>query len=62
MGKVRTDVIKRTARALVAQYPTLFKPDFDHNKQIIERILGVKSKKMKNKLAGYITHLVKIAG
>ncbi|MGQ4914602.1 MAG: 30S ribosomal protein S17e [Candidatus Asgardarchaeia archaeon] len=59
MGKIRTDTIKRTARALVNRYPNLFKPDFEYNKQIIEKIVLIRSKKLKNQLAGYVTHIVK---
>lgn len=60
MGKVRTLMIKRTARKLLREYPSLFTDDFEHNKQIVRRLVDIPSKKVKNKIAGYITHLVKL--
>ncbi len=60
MGKVRISIIKRTARELLEKYPDLFTRDFEHNKQVVKKLLDVDSKKLRNKIAGYITHLVKI--
>lgn len=60
MGKVRISIIKRTARELLQKYPDLFTRDFEHNKQVVKKLLDVDSKKLRNKIAGYITHLVKI--
>ncbi|MHA1596492.1 MAG: 30S ribosomal protein S17e [Candidatus Asgardarchaeia archaeon] len=57
MGKIRTDIIKRTARALLEKYPDLFTTDFEKNKKVIDEILVTSSKKLKNKIAGYITHI-----
>jgi len=60
MGKVRTSMIKRTARKLLSMYPDLFNEDFEHNKQMVKQLISVDSKKVRNQIAGYITHLVKI--
>lgn len=60
MGKVRTRLVKRTAKELLAKYPDLFTDDFEHNKQILKKILDTPSKKLRNQIAGYITHLVKL--
>ena len=60
MGKVRTLMVKRTARKLLNEYPDLFTDDFEHNKMIVRKIVDINSKRVKNKIAGYITHLVKI--
>ena len=60
MGKVRTSMIKRTARKLLSMYPDLFNEDFEHNKQMVKQLISVDSKKVRNQVAGYITHLVKI--
>ena len=60
MGKVRTSVIKRTARKLLAMYPDLFNEDFEHNKKMVTNLISVESKKVRNQIAGYITHLIKI--
>ena len=60
MGKVRTSLVKRTARKLLSMYPQLFNEDFQHNKEILKSILITPSKKLRNQIAGYITHLVKL--
>ncbi len=60
MGKVRTSMIKRTARKLLSMYPDLFNEDFEHNKQMVKQLISIDSKKVRNQIAGYITHLVKI--
>jgi len=60
MGNVRTRVIKSTARKLLEYYPDLFKPDFEYNKRLVAKLINTKSKKVRNQIAGYITHLLKI--
>ncbi len=61
MGKVRTLMVKRTARRLLRTYPQLFTDDFEHNKKIVREMVDINSKRVKNRIAGYITHLVKIS-
>ncbi len=60
MGKVRTTIVKRTARKLLEMYPDLFTRDFEHNKRVVSQLIEYRSKKLRNQIAGYITHLVKI--
>lgn len=60
LGKVRISLVKRTAKELLEKYPDLFTRDFEHNKQVVKKLLDVSSKKLRNQIAGYITHLVKI--
>ncbi len=60
MGKIRTTMVKRTARKLLENYPELFTDSFEHNKIVVRKLVDVESKRVKNKIAGYITHLVKI--
>ncbi len=60
MGKVRTTLVKRTARKLLAEYRDLFTRDFEHNKKVVSELIEYRSKKLRNQIAGYITHLVKI--
>lgn len=60
MGKVRISVVKRTARKLLALYPNVFTPEFQHNKELVTKFVTVKSKKLRNQIAGYITHLIKL--
>lgn len=60
MGKVRTALVKRTARRLLALYPDRFTLDFEHNKQMVSELITVSSKRLRNQIAGYITHLLKV--
>lgn len=60
MGKVRTKIVKRTARELLEKYPDLFTRDFEHNKKVVSKLIETKSKRLRNQIAGYITHLVSI--
>jgi small subunit ribosomal protein S17e len=59
LGKVRTEMIKRLSLALIEKYEYSFKPEFEHNKQFIREIGLEVSKKLRNKIAGYITTVVK---
>jgi len=59
LGKVRTEIVKRVSLELVDKYPRSFTTDFEQNKQFLNEIgLGV-SKKLRNRIAGYITRIVK---
>lgn len=60
MGKVRIGLVKRTARRLISTHPDLFSEDFQQNKELVRKLVTVNSKKLRNQIAGYITHLVKI--
>ncbi|MGC9181915.1 30S ribosomal protein S17e [Thermogladius sp. KZ2Tp1] len=60
MGKVRIRLVKRVARQLLDSYPQLFTRDFESNKQVVSKLISTRSKKLRNKIAGYITHLVAI--
>jgi len=59
MGRIKTQLIKRVANKLVVLYPTKFKKDFEENKQLVMETADVKSVKLRNVIAGYITRLVK---
>ncbi len=60
MGNVRPKFIKNIARELLEMYPQLFKEDFNHNKIMVQKLTDIQSKKVRNMVAGYITHLIKI--
>jgi len=62
MGKVRTRMIKRIALKLLELYPEQFTADFEKNKKILEEKFGsmIYSKKIRNKIAGYITSRINI--
>ncbi|MES0325619.1 MAG: 30S ribosomal protein S17e [Candidatus Bathyarchaeia archaeon] len=59
LGKVRTEMIKRISLALIEKYEYSFKPEFEPNKQFLREIGLDVSKRLRNKIAGYITTVVK---
>merc|ERR1712023_275116 len=59
MGRVRTKTVKRASRAIIEQYYSKLTKDFHYNKRIIDDIAIIQSKRMRNKIAGFTTHLMK---
>lgn len=55
MGRVRPAHIKQTARQLIEKYPDKFTNDFKQNQRALEELSTIKSKAIKNRIAGYIT-------
>ncbi len=60
MGKVRTTLVKRTARTLLEQFPNEVSTDFNINKELVKKYVYVKSKKLRNRIAGYLTRLARL--
>lgn len=58
MGKVRTDHIKRLAKELIRRFPNRFSNDFRSNKQAVSVLIEGATQKVKNQIAGYITHVL----
>jgi len=58
MGKIRSDKIKRTAKELVAKYHQHLSTDFDKNKVLVSKLTNVQSKRMRNRIAGYVTRIM----
>merc|ERR1712032_1606593 len=59
MGRVRTKTTKRSARKIVEAYYTQLTLDFQTNKRVVDEIAETPSKRMRNKIAGFVTHLMK---
>merc|ERR1711994_623162 len=59
MGRVRTKTVKKAAKVIIEKYYTKLTLDFDINKKIIEEIALIPSKPLRNKIAGFVTHLMK---
>jgi len=57
-GKVRTELVKKIARELVERFPDKFTTDFETNKKLVDTFTNISSKKLRNRVAGYITRLV----
>ena len=59
MGRVRTKTVKRAARELIEKYYSKLTLDFHLNKKILESVAQVSTKRLRNKIAGFTTHLMK---
>lgn len=63
MGRIRTKDIKDLARDLHEVYGERFSPDFEQNKSVMGelKIVEGKSKRFRNRVAGYIVRLARQA-
>jgi len=59
LGKVRIDIVKKTARKLMERYPDKFTTDFEENKKMVTQLLDPTTKWMRNRISGYVTTLKK---
>jgi len=57
MGRIKSKLIKRTARTLLSENSN-FTPDFNENKKQLEGIT-LPDKHTRNKIAGYLSRLKK---
>jgi small subunit ribosomal protein S17e len=57
MGRIKSKLIKRTSRQLIENSDESFGKTFEENKRTLGSIL--QSKKMRNKIAGYIARVKK---
>ncbi|MFA5797840.1 MAG: 30S ribosomal protein S17e [Candidatus Woesearchaeota archaeon] len=59
MGRIKTMLIKRTTKEIMAKYNDDFVVDFEQNKRVLDAKMKISSKKMRNVIAGYATRLKK---
>ena len=57
LGKVRIDTVKRTSRELLRRYPDRFSGEFESDKQAVNELVITQSKRLRNRIAGYVTRL-----
>jgi small subunit ribosomal protein S17e len=60
MGRVRPVFIKKISHELMKKYSDLFSRDFDANKKLLDEFVVIQSRLVRNRIAGYITHLKKV--
>ena len=59
MGRIKTTLVKRVTKDLIREYGNEFKDNFEDNKKALGRIAEIKSIKIRNAVAGYITRIKK---
>lgn len=57
MGNVRPEAVKKIAKDIHQKYPEKVSLDFEANKKVVEELVTGKSKKLRNRIAGYVTRL-----
>ncbi|KZT54467.1 40S ribosomal protein S17 [Calocera cornea HHB12733] len=58
-GRVRTKTVKRASRILIEKYYPRLTLDFHTNKRLADEVAVIPSKRLRNKIAGFTTHLMK---
>jgi len=59
MGRITPTQIQRIGKELIHKYPKKFGIDFDKNKKQVDELAEIQTKKLRNRLAGFITRKVK---
>merc|ERR1712106_656937 len=58
-GSVRTKTVKKASRRIIEKYYMMLTLDFHTKKRVIEEIAIIPTKRLRNQIAGFITHLMK---
>merc|ERR1712032_49551 len=59
MGRVRNKTVKRASKKVIERYYQRLTLDFNTNKRICDEVAMIPSKKLRNKIAGFTTHMMK---
>ena len=59
MGRIKTQLIKRTTFKLLELHRNEFKKDYEANKALVSKFADMHGKKLRNVIAGYVTRLMK---
>ena len=59
MGRITPTQIQRLGNELIERHPKKFSKEFDNNKKKVSMLAVIQTKKMRNRLAGYITRKIK---
>lgn len=62
MGKVRIAAVKKVARELVERYPDKLTTDYESNKKVLADLVDAKTKRLRNRVVGYVTRLKIVEG
>merc|ERR1712141_269565 len=59
MGRVRTKTVKKASRRIIEKYYTKLTHDYYTNSRIVSDIAVIPTKRLRNQIAGFITHTMK---
>jgi ribosomal protein S17E len=59
VGRIKTKLVKRVTGDLIREHGELLKTDFKENKKVIATLAEIRSKKVMNTVAGYVTKCIK---
>jgi small subunit ribosomal protein S17e len=59
MGRVRTKTIKRASAKIIEAHYSKLTSDFHTNKRLIDEVAIIQSKRVRNQIAGFTTHLMR---
>ena len=59
MGRIKTRLVKAITHQLLEEYRDSFNTDYEDNKVKVSELTDIKSKKLRNIIAGYVTRMVK---
>ncbi len=59
MGRIKTRLVKAITQQLLEEHRDRFNTSFEDNKLKVVELTGVKSKKLRNIIAGYTTRIMK---
>jgi len=59
MGRIKTKRVKRISNELYSENKPEFKDDYRENKEVVNKLIRIPSKKLRNQIAGYVTRMTK---
>jgi small subunit ribosomal protein S17e len=59
MGRIKTRLVKAITHSMLEEHPDSFTANYEENKAKVTQFVSVKSKKLRNIIAGYATRIVK---
>jgi small subunit ribosomal protein S17e len=59
LGRIRQRDIKNVAQEIVRRYGDKLSTDFLENRKFIEGVVKVQGKFLRNRISGYVTHIMK---
>jgi small subunit ribosomal protein S17e len=59
LGRIRSNFIKRIAREAIKRYKDQLSTDYYENRNFLETVVRFSNDKLRNRVAGYVTTLMK---